>query len=47
MPGLDLMTLREWSLIGRGGGGGGATKWENCGSETFCTTHPHQGRFAC
>ena len=22
------------------GGGGGATKWENHGSETFCAPHP-------
>ena len=28
--------LRDWSLITGRGGGGGATKWENRGSETFC-----------
>ena len=30
--------LRDWSLIT-----GGATKWENCGSETFCAPPSRQG----
>ena len=29
--------IRDWSLIT---GRGGATKWENCGSETFWAPHP-------
>ena len=33
--------LRDWSLIR---GGGGATKWENRGSETFCATPSRQGK---
>ena len=33
-------TLRDWSLIT----GRGATKWENCGSKTFCAPPPPQNR---
>ena len=32
--------LRDWSLIT---GRGGATKWENRGSETFCAPPPKTG----
>ena len=32
--------LRDWSLLQERGGGGGATKWENCGSGTFCPPPP-------
>ena len=35
-----VCSLRDWSLITEGGGG--ATKWENRGSETFCA--PPQDR---
>ena len=35
-PIITNNTPREWSLII--GGGGVATKWENCGSETFCAS---------
>ena len=39
--------LRVWSSIT--GRGGGATKWENRGSETFCNTPPpsRQGKTYC
>ena len=32
------IVVRDWSLITRRGGG--ATKLENCGSETFCAPPP-------
>ena len=36
-----LMAVRDWSLITRRGG---ATKWENCGSDTLLHTHARQGK---
>ena len=36
--------FRDWSLIT---GGGGATKWENRGSETFCDPPSRQGKTFC
>ena len=35
------MVVRDWSLIM---GRGGATKWENRGSESFCAPPPHPSR---
>ena len=35
------MSIRDWSLIT---GRGGATKWENRGSETFCAPPSRQGK---
>ena len=36
--------IRDWSLIT---GRGGATKQENCGSETFCAPPSRQGKTFC
>ena len=42
VPWVILLTvLRDWSLIT---GRGGATKWENRGSETFCAPPSRQGK---
>ena len=37
-PMITNNTPRDWSLIP--GGGGGGTKWENCGPKTFCPPSP-------